>query len=277
MSSAFYVPEGGEFISSELTRGPWDPGAQHAGPPAALIARELERTPWGGPGTPGREAEDVAGVVPFIGRITFEVVRPVPIAPLRVETEVVRPGRSVELLAAVLLDRAGEPLVRASAWRLAEQDTEIPPGLPRADPLPGPDQGTEQPFFDTGQEVGYHTAMEYRFLTGAFRELGPAIVWMRMRQPLVAGEQPSALPRVLTAADSGNGVSATLDLARYIFINVDLSVHLHRLPAGAWVCLEATTLPEPNGVGLADTALHDERGALGRALQTLLVRERDLA
>jgi hypothetical protein len=262
MSSAFYVCEGGEFVSSELTRGPWDPDSQHAGPPTALIARELERT------TPEGW---------FIGRITFEVVRPVPIAPLRVESEVVRPGRSVELLAATLLDRSGEPLIRAAAWRLAEQPTKLPSGLRRADPPPGPDEAEEKPFFDTGWDVGYHTAMEYRFVSGSFRELGPATVWMRMRHPLVAGEQPSPLQRVLAAADSGNGVSATLDLERYIFINVDLSVHLHRLPAGEWVGLDAITLPEPNGVGLADTALLDERGSIGRGLQTLLVRERDVA
>ncbi len=262
MSSAFYVPEGGEFVSSELTRGPWDPNSQHAGPPAALIAREIERaTPEGW----------------FIGRVTYEVLRPVPIAPLRVETEVVRPGRSVEMLAATLLDRSAEPLVRATAWRLAQRETEIPPGLPRPEPLPGPERAQDKPFFDTGWDVGYHTAMEYRFVAGSFRELGPATVWMRMRQPLVAGEQPTPLQRVLAAADSGNGVSATLDLARYTFINVDLSVHLHRLPAGEWVCLDAITLPEPNGVGIADTALHDERGPIGRALQTLLVREREVS
>lgn len=260
MNSAFYVPEGGHFVSSELTRGPWDPGAQHAGPPAALIARELERA----------SPEGWA-----IGRITYEIMRPVPIAPLRVEVEVVRPGRSVELLSATLTDESGEPLVRASAWRLAEREVEIPTGLPTgAAPIPGPEQGAEKPFFDTGQEVGYHTAMEYRFTSGGFLELGPATVWMRMRQRLVAGEDASPLQRLLAAADSGNGVSATLDLERYLFINVDLSVHLHRLPAGEWVCLEAITIPQPNGIGLADTALHDERGPLGRALQTLLVRER---
>ena len=276
MSSAFYVHEGGEFVSSELTRGPWDPNSQHAGPPAALIARELERTPWAG--TPGREAEDVAGVVPFIGRITYEILRPVPLAPLRVDVEVVRPGRSVELLAATLLDRDGQALVRAAAWRLAERETPIPAGLPdAARPVPALAEAEEKPFFDTGWDVGYHTAMEYRFNAGSFLELGPATVWMRMRQPLVAGEEPTPLQRVLTAADSGNGVSATLDLARYIFINVDLSVHLHRLPAGEWVCLDATTVPEPNGVGLAETALHDQDGPIGRALQTLLVRERDPA
>jgi hypothetical protein len=97
---------------------------------------------------------------------------------------------------------------------------------------------------------------------------------MRMRGPLVAGEVPTPLQRVLVAADSGNGVSAALDHTRYLFVNTDLSVHLMRMPVGNWVCLEATTYPEPHGVGLADTTLWDERGRIGRAAQTLLVRRR---
>ena len=96
-----------------------------------------------------------------------------------------------------------------------------------------------------------------------------------MGHPLVAGERPSPLQRVLVAADSGSGVGATLDSTRYLFMNVDLSVHLHRMPSGEWVCLKATTTPEPTGLGVCDTALYDERGPIGRAVQTLLIAERD--
>ena len=264
MSSAFYVSEGGRFVSSELTRGPWDPGSQHAGPPTALIARELERLPVA-------SSEQSW----FVGRLTFDILRPVPIAPLVVAAEVVRPGRSVELLAATLSTADGTPLIRASAWRLQTRELNLPASLaPGALAVPPLADGVEKEFFDTGQAVGYHTAMEYRFARGGFTELGPATVWMRMRGPLVEGEKPTPLQRVLAAADSGNGVSATLDLARFIFINVDLTVHLHRLPVGEWVCLDAITVPQPTGVGLADSALHDADGPIGRALQTLLVRER---
>jgi hypothetical protein len=263
MSSAFYVSDGGLFVSSELTRGPWDPDAQHAGPPAALIGRELERCP-----SPSGQGDWQ------LGRITYEILRSVPIAPLRVTAEVVRPGKSVELLSATLADDEG-PVITASAWRIARRTVALPGDLPGgAQPPPGPSEGTAGPFFETGQEVGYHTAMEYRFIEGGFVEPGPAAVWMRMGVPLVEGEQPTPLQRVLTAADSGNGVSATLEWTRFLFINVDLSVHLHRMPAGEWVCLDALTTPEASGVGLADTALRDERGPIGRALQTLLVRER---
>jgi hypothetical protein len=274
--AAFFVPQGDVFAPTELTRGPWDPDSQHAGPPAALIAREIERLEGGG----GRP----------VGRIAFEIMRAVPIAPLRVEARVVRPGRSVELVEATLSDSDGE-VIRATAWRLRTAEVKIPPGLSSADgpgligtspstlrpgfAPPGVDQARPGTFPPTGQDVGYHTAMEYRFLRGAFGDPGPALVWMRKLHPLVLGEEPSPLQRVLVAADSGNGVSATLDWTRYLFINVDLTVHLHRPLAGEWVCLDAITIPEPWGVGLADTALYDDRGPIGRAAQTLLIDERD--
>ena len=259
MAEAFFVPDGARFVATELTRGPWDADSQHAGPPAALIGRAVE-------GLEGGEGMQV-------GRITFEILRPVPIAALSVQARVARPGRRVELVEAELSDDDG-PLISARAWRIGTREVEIPEGLPRDPAPPGPAHGEAKSFFPTGQEAGYHTAMEYRFVSGSFLDPGPAVVWMRMRHPLVEGEEPSPLARVLAAADSGNGVSATLDWRRYLFINVDLTVHLHRMPAGEWVCLEAITLPEPNGVGIADTALHDERGPIGRATQTLLVGER---
>lgn len=256
---AFFVAEGDRFLPTELTRGPWAPDAQHAGPPAALVGREIERS--------GAERDAQ------VARITLEVLRPIPIAPLRVAAEVVRPGRSVELVEASLSDDAGE-LVRARAWRLRTTSLDLPGRRPGDEPPLGPEESAAKPFFATGAAVGYHTAMEVRFAAGAFRELGPAKAWMRMRCPLVAGEPPSALTRVLVAADSGNGVSATLDYDRYTFLNTDLTVSLRRLPEGEWVCLDATTYPEPHGVGLTDTELYDERGRIGRATQTLLVSER---
>jgi hypothetical protein len=258
-AEAFFVPEGERYVATELTRGPWTPDAQHAGPPAALIGREIERA------GADREAQ--------VARITLDILRPVPIAPLQVEARVVRPGRSVELIEASLSDETGE-LIRARAWRLRTVRLDLPDRLPGDDPPPGPEDVPAKPFFATGAPVGYHTAMEVRFAAGAFMELGPATAWMRMRCPLVAGETPSPLSRVLVAADSGNGVSATLDYDRYTFLNTDLTVSLRRPPAGEWVCLDATTYPEPHGVGLADTTLYDERGWIGRATQTLLVSER---
>jgi hypothetical protein len=255
VAEAFYTEGGGRLLPTEATRGPWDPGAQHAGPPAALLGRAVERCE-------PREGMDV-------GRITLEILRPVPLAPVEASARIVRPGRNVELVEASLSGPGGEVL-RATAWRL--RGGEVGPVSAADGVPPGPERGVEHEFFNTGQDVGYHTAMEYRFVEGAFLELGPATVWMRMRVPLVSGEEPSPLERVLVAADSGNGVSATLDYERYVFINTDLTVHLLRPPVGEWVCLEATT--HVDRLGLSDTVLWDERGRIGRAVQTLLVRPR---
>jgi hypothetical protein len=258
---AFYEPDGELYLATELTRGPWDPGAQHAGPPSALLARELERLP---------DATEFQ-----VGRVTCEILRLVPIAPVAVSARVVRPGRRVQLLEAELSDADGEPLVRASAWRIRTAPVEIPPeAMPTTAPPRGLEQGGEVEFFPTGQELGYHSAMEVRFVEGGFVEPGPAIVWLRMRQPLVGDEQPSPLQRVMVTADVGNGVSASLDYRRYLFINVDLTVHLERMPVGEWIRVDAQTLPQPNGVGTAESVLSDREGRIGRGLQTLLIGER---
>jgi hypothetical protein len=256
---SFFSGRGDTFEPSELTRGPWDPDSQHAGPPAALLGRAIERC-----GEPDGT---------HVGRVTFEILRPVPLSTLTVSARIARPGRSVELVEASLADGDGE-LMRASAWRLRTEPIELEPAPPGEAPAHAPADGKARDFFPTGADVGYHTAMEYRFVEGAFLELGPAVVWMRMLHPLVEGEEPSPLQRVLVAADSGNGVSAALDYRRYLFINTDLTVHLHRAPATEWVCLDAVTRLEPAGVGISDTLLWDEQGRIGRGAQTLLVRSR---
>lgn len=260
MPDAFYERDGDRYVATELTRGPWDPGAQHAGPPAALIGREVERL---------EDADEFQ-----VGRITFEILGSVPIGPMEVSARIVRPGRRVQLVEAELGD--GErTFMRAHAWRLRTAPVELPPEALAAEALlPGPESGSEVGFFPTGQEHGYHTAMECRFLSGGFLETGPATVWMRMRQPLVAGEEPSPLQRTLVAADVGNGISSVLDYRRYLFINVDLTVHLERMPEGEWVCVDAVTLPQPHGVGTAESVLSDGHARFGRALQTLLISAR---
>jgi hypothetical protein len=206
-------------------------------------------------------------------RVTFEILKPIPIATLHVEAEVVRPGRSVELVEGVLSSDS-TPLIRARAWRIRTEEMALDTEPPAEQAPPGPDHAEEQPFFDTGVDAGYHTAMDVRFVSGGYREAGPAVAWFRMRVPLVEGEPVEARDRVLVAADSGNGVSGPLDYRRWLFINADLNVALRRLPRGEWLCLDATTWAEPDGTGLTDTALYDETGLVGRATQSLLVGPR---
>ena len=256
MADAFYSVDGDRVVPSELTRGPWDPNSQHAGPPSALLARALEL------------CEPRAGM--RIGRVTVEILAPLPIAPMTLSAQVVRPGRSVEMVESVLEGRnAASSPGRAAGG--SPRPTSRRTGSRRSRRLvvtAARRSSSSRP----GEAVGWHTAMEIVFARGRFLEPGPATVWMRPRVALVEGDEISPLQRVMLAADGGNGVSAPLDWSSFIFINTDLTVHLLRPPEGEWVCLDSVT--HVDGIGMTDTALWDERGRIGRAAQTLLVRAR---
>jgi len=239
-AEAFFVRDGNRFVPTELTRGPWDPKAQHGGPPAALLASALEGC---------ERREDMMMV-----RMTFEILKPIPLVPLTATAKLLRGGRSVHLVAGVL-SADGEEILRAQAVRIRSTDVDVPE-LP-SPPMAGPEAGNAPKYF-----------------RGNFDEPGPAIVWMRMRYPLIAGEPITPLSRVLVAADSGNGVSSSLDYHRFIFINPDLTVYLYRYPVGEWVCLDAQTTATRRGVGLAVSTISDLSGPIGRGLQSLFIAAR---
>jgi hypothetical protein len=209
-----------------------------------------------------------------VARLTVEILRPIPIATLRTAVQPLRAGRKVQWLSADLTAQDGALLARAHA--VAMRTTELPlpvTGDPISDPIKSPADCKPFPFDFFAFDTGYHTGMETRLARGAVGK-GPVAMWMRMRHPLVAGEPPSPLQRVLIAADSGNGVSQVLDPRRFTFVNPDLSVYLHRLPVGEWVCLDARTIAQAHGIGLADTRLLDEQGPIGRSAQSLLLDAR---
>lgn len=258
MSSSFYVPlGGGAFRSTEWTIGPWGRDAQHAGPPAALLGRAVEAA--------------VPGTF-HVARVTCEILRPVPIADLNVDARVVRPGRSV-CLAEATLTVGEEALVRVSAWAIRTTSLDVPASAAPPTRAPAPPDGVPD-LFGGREETDYFAAMEWRFVAGSFSEPGPATAWLRMRVSLVEGEDPTPLQRVLTAADSASGISGALDFGKWLYVNPDLTVHLHRPLEGEWVCVQAATVPEPSGVGLTTALLHDRRGPIGRSAQSLFVAPR---
>ena len=261
---AFFLRDGEHHVGTAHTAGPWDPQrTMHFGPPAALMGRAVEAT-TGGDGK-------------RVTRATFEILRPVPIGPVAVRTRVVRPGRRVDLVDAVLTDGDGVEMALARAWRMRTADLDALPGAAAPVPPPGPEHGVQRQFFAITAEVHYGTSMETRFITGGFTTAGPAMAWMRMGVPLVEGEPPSPLTRVLVAADSGNGLSAVADPTRLLFVNTDLTVSLHREAVGEWVCLDASTLLDTGGSGVATSRLSDTGGGIGTALQTLFVEPRSRA
>lgn len=261
-AAAYTALDARGFRASALTRGPWDPGHQHAGPPIALVCRAIEQA----------AREHGLG---HIARITANLLRPVPIGDLIVEVMTDYAGRNAAHFSAHLMS-GNKDVARFTALAQREAPIELPTQLP-GHPLPTaplpPERSPSTSFPFAGRRVGYADLMETRLAQGTMWN-GPCAVWFRMRHPLVEGEATSPYQRVAVAADSGNGISTVLDFERYTFVNFDLTIHLLRRPVGEWICLDARTALGPDGGGLAESALYDGRGLLGRAVQSLAVRPR---
>lgn len=255
MTEAFFVPDGDGWRATSHTRGPWSAMHQHGGPPAALIAHQLE------------------AAVPelFVARFTVDFLRPVPIDRVRVHLEPVRHGSKVQRWTGRLLH--GDTTVAHALVTLIRREAVAVTSLADDGTLPLPDVSApfQFPFFR--EPDGYHTAMESRLARGDFGS-GRAAVWMRQRVPLVPDALPSPLERVLIAADSGSGVSAAIDHRLQTAVNADLTVALSRPLEGDWVGLDSISTYEPHGIGLAETRLCDTRGTVGRALQALILEAR---
>lgn len=257
------------FFATESTRGPWSVEHQHGGPPAALLARAIERLSLAQPEL-GRR---------FVSRITIELLRPIPIAaPLELEVEVLQQGRQVDRIAAALVS-GDQQLAVALALRVRVVELALPrPPVPAQPELPAPEASRpyEFPFFV--HERGYQRAIEVR-IAGGEPGSGAMAAWLRPRIPLLVpderGAEPtSPLQRLLICADAGGGVGAGLDVATYSFVNPDLSVHLHRLPVDEWLLMDARSTSEPLGLGLCRTRLLDRVGELGIALQSQVIARR---
>jgi hypothetical protein len=266
MSDAVFAVDGDTLVPSVHARGPWDAASMHGGAPTALLARAIEalETP-----APMR-----------IVRLAVEFPRAVPLEPVIATARLTRPGRRLALAKAQLTTADGTEVLRANATLLRRGAVTIPEAARIVEDagVPGPDAGRPANWTWGADGAGFHlTAIELRFARGPVPTHpghGPALGWFRFAMPLVAGETPTSLQRAVAFADFGNGLSRALDFRTHLFVNTDLTVHLHREPAGEWVALDARTDLDDEGIGQATSVLRDERGRIGTGAQSLFVDER---
>jgi hypothetical protein len=256
-----YELDGDVVVPTELARGPWSPHAQHGGAPSAFLAGQLE-------------AFDL-GTATFPARLTLELMRPVPLTPLRLERRTIRPGKKVQLVQGSLFADDVE-VVRGTLLRLREQPVDFAEEASAGEYVPMPPPGEVHalvPRLGDALGTGFWNTVEVSRTGGGWDQPGPSGMWLRLVVPIVAGTENTPFQRVAAAGDFGNGVAAAFDRARYSCINPDLTITLHRLPVGEWVGLDSATYPERNGYGVAESVLHDEQGRIGRGVQTVLVEE----
>lgn len=252
----YYLELGeGRYRSTIHAQGAWNPQEQHMAPVTGLLVRELERF---------QPREDLR-----LARLSFDILGRIPGGEFQVQTRMLRPGRSIELVQAELT-AGGRVAVRVTAWRLQLSDTsEV--AVSNDPAMPGPESAAEQ--HDMSMWPGGFTrSLELRVLPGWAP--GRGRVWLRGGVGLVAQRPSSELARLLGLADVANGIAPIVDPSqgRYIYPNIDLSVHLYRSPRGDWLGLNTSVSFGVEGIGLTSSVLYDEAGPFGRAEQILTVR-----
>ncbi|MBH0115317.1 thioesterase family protein [Salinibacterium sp. NG253] len=244
------------FESTIHAQGAWNPHEQHMAPVAGILAHVLEAFE-------AREGLRIA-------RISYEILGLIPAGEFDIVTSVVRPGRTIELVQAELT-AGGRVAVRATAWRLQISDTSEVEGIVDQR-MPGRELAGE-PVNLSEWPGGYIQSIEARALPE--HASGSGRVWLRTPYPLLANEPVSDFARLTGLVDTSNGIATRVKpgVGGYAFPNVDLQVHLYRLPAGEWLGLENAVNFGSDGIGLTSTVLHDERGPFGRAEQILTLRK----
>jgi len=257
MSGALFTMDGSTAVPSELTRGPWDPNAMHGGPPSALLARAVEQCD--------------PGPADFVARLTVELLRPVPLAPLTITARTLRPGKLVHWVEAIL--HAGDvEVARAVGLRLRTVEGSAvasPAVVPLGDRASGRVLDLDPQMI---RGTGFWNANEIVMVAGEFGFAGPGGAWLRLTVPVVEGESASSAQRVAAAADFASGIGNPVAPTEGGAINADLTIAMHRPLRGEWVGVDARAWAEAQGTGMAEGVIQDDDGPVGRSLQSLLVR-----
>ena len=258
--------------------GPWDPGLQHGGAPASLIAWAVERMPTGETtamdgGSAGNAGSDCRRRMQ-VTRMTFDFLRPIPVAPLEINIDVQREGRKIQVCNVTLLHE-GVACVRASVLKIRQADLQLPEAI-ADEPIevPGPEMGNEEKIRFTNDRPSFGDGVTLRSVRGGFGTPGQAAIWFHAHRPIVDGHAITPLMRAALTSDFCNGTSAALNFDEWTFINADLTISLARMPVGEWILLDAQTWLGDRGAGLAFAKLGDERGYFGRAIQSLVIDKR---
>jgi hypothetical protein len=256
---AYFVRVGAHrFLPQRSCAGAWNPQELHISPVNGLLMHELER--W----LPGRPGDGK-----LVTRISCDYLGVLGFDECDVSVEVLRPGRAVELVEAVL-SQNGRAALRARVWRLSVTNTSQVQGG-ALDPLPSV-EGSEPFNLSTVWPGDYIASLDMRAISGP--SPGRTTAWITTPLQIVDGEPTTDLGRFVLLVDTSNGIAVRRPPDEWHFPNVDLTIHLFRQPVGGWVGFDTTVTFGPVGHGLTNTSLYDARGQVGRAAQTLLVRPR---
>lgn len=243
------------YRASPQVGGAWEAGTQHIAPALGLLAHSVEVD------RDSRRDDEL-----LLGRLSYDILGTLPVGEVELRVEVLRPGRSIELVQATL-SHEGRPAVLLRAWLMQRSDTRELGATPLAS-IRGPE---DTPAWDatTLWSGGFVASVEVR---REEYEPGRAVAWVRTPLPLIEGEEVSLTATMTGLLDVANGMTVRTDPRRVAFPNLDLTAHLFRPPRGEWLGLDTSVSFGPLGTGVTSSVLHDVDGPIGVSSQILTVR-----
>ena len=246
------------FEATAHVGGAWTTTEQHVSPALGLLAHAIEVD---------RDARR-DDQLPLV-RLSYDIFGAIPIDVVDLEVEVVRPGRTIELVEA-RLSYAGRVALALRAWLMRPYETSefAATTLARIEP---PDRMApwDPSTFWPGGFVG---SVEVR---RAEQEPGRATFWLRTSVALIDGEPVSDLARAVGLFDLANGMTPRVPSSRLAFPNVDLTARLFEPPRGEWLGFDTAVTFGEHGIGLTFSIIHDLHGPIGTIAQCLTIRPRD--
>jgi acyl-CoA thioesterase superfamily protein/acyl-Coa thioesterase superfamily protein len=254
------------FALSDVGRGevltPRDPAASHWGGPSRTVrgvavsgalAREVERVLSG--------LDGAAGFHP--ARWTLDLFRPTFMRPVVASARVVRQGRRLCLIDA-LLTQDDKPVARAGALFLtpggqAHGKTFSGDQAPSAPPARLRPHSSEPRLYFSA-DIGWTTGPDGH--TNASRKQ----IW-NLPTAVVDGAAPSPFQQAAMVADLANMVGNWGD-AGVQFINADVTLALARQPTETEIGLSAEHRVEHDGIAVATALMFDRAGVLGSVTVT---------
>jgi len=246
--AALFIADRDLFVPTIYAQGPWDPGAQFGGAPAALIATLVEKVP---------------SLVPMqIARVTTDLLRPVPLSPLTADVRVVREGKKIQVVTVSLL-ADGLEVTRATALRVRRTVVDAD-GLPDGrfpNPLPTQPRDVDDEPFPAPEPHGARLATEWLFEEAGGHYRQPS--WIRLRIDVIAGEPALPVAKLAFVADtaSGAGTGRHVQLP-FSWTNADVAVNVVREPVGEWLCLDGEGWVGHTGTGQVQATVLDTEGVV---------------
>lgn len=241
------------YRSTQHAQGAWNAHEQHMAPATGIICAELEQF---------SPRSDVR-----IGRISLDIFGLIAGGEFSITTKVIRGGKTIELVESEMVAQ-GKTCIVARTWRMMTSESQSVAGLE--------DQQVGTPEnLPVWPEIrlwpgGYIQSLEAR--TTQRRE-GAGIVWLTNDLEMVEGKPTSAFVKLMGMVDTANGIVARQKPPfKWGFPNLDLQIHLYRLPQGNWLGLETVQQYGEDGIGLTSAILHDIHGPFGRSEQIVTLR-----